>query len=83
MRQELIGLEVEVARCTDPTMEGLKGKIVDETKNTFVILLKDKQKRVRVPKISSLFRFLIEGKEYTIDGKEIMFRPEDRIKKIR
>ena len=36
-RHELIGLEVEVESSTDPGLIGLSGKVVDETRNTFLL----------------------------------------------
>ncbi len=84
-RHEMIGLEAEVADSTDKGLKGLRGKIVDETKNTLVILVREgaRERRVRVPKSSAVFRIFLSGEEVTMDGKEITYRPEDRIKKVR
>ena len=80
-RDELIGLNVKIIDCKDPDWIGKSGKIIDETKNTFLIEIKDKQKKI-AKKIAS-FEFEYNGKKITINGSRIAYRPEDRIKKVR
>lgn len=79
-KHELIGLDVEVVMATDPTQEHLRGRIVDETRNTIVLEVLGDEKRI--PKMGSRFRFDIQG-GVEVDGDEIRFRPEDRVKKAR
>jgi ribonuclease P protein subunit POP4 len=79
-KHELIGLDVEVVMATDPTQERLRGRIVDETRNTLVLEVRGDEKRI--PKSGSRFRFDIQG-GVEVDGDEIRFRPEDRVKKAR
>ena len=79
-KHELIGLDVEVVAATDPTQERLRGRIVDETRNTLVVEVQGDEKRI--PKSGSRFRFAIQG-GIEVDGDEIRFRPEDRVKKAR
>jgi len=74
---ELIGLNVCVSESSDPGRINLKGKVIDETKNTIVILVGDKEKVV--PKKECVFEFDIDEK-VKINGKEIIKKPEDRIK---
>jgi len=78
---ELIGLHVKIKKCTDPKWKGKNGTIIDETKNTFLIEIKDQQKRIA--KNIAIFEFEINGKKTMIDGTKIAYRPEDRIKKVR
>ena len=80
-RDELIGLKVWIRDCTDPNWTGKMGVILDETKNTFLIRLDKQQKRIA--KNTAKFEFNIEGKKIIIDGSKIMYRPENRIKKVR
>ena len=61
-KHELIGLEVEVLHATDPSQAHVRGRVVDETRNTLVLEIQG-------------------GLE--VDGEEIRFRPEDRVKKAR
>ena len=74
---ELIGLDVVVSESSDPGRKGLKGKVIDETKNTIVILVGKEEKIL--PKKECVFSFDI-GEKVLVDGKEIIRKPEDRIK---
>ncbi|MGI6471630.1 MAG: ribonuclease P protein component 1 [Candidatus Methanomethylophilaceae archaeon] len=78
MRTELIGLDVEVLSAP---YSGISGKVVDETKNTFTIESAGTEKMV--PKPGNVFRFVMGKGNIDLEGSEILFRPEDRIKKIR
>lgn len=76
-RQEFIGMDALVASSGHPGYLGISGKVVDETRGTIHI---DTDSGVKIiPKSGNAFQ--INGRE--IDGRDIMFRPEDRIKKIR
>jgi ribonuclease P protein subunit POP4 len=80
-RRELIGLEVEVVESTCDEYLGIKGKVVDESRNTLTIEQTGKEKMV--PKDCCRFKFY-EGREaHIVSGRDIRFRPEDRIKKVR
>ena len=79
-KHELIGLRVEVVRATDAGLRGLQGVVVDETKNMLVVEAGGKEKRI--PKQGNRFRFEVPGRT-EVEGDEIRFRPEDRIKKAR
>ena len=72
-RRELIGLEVS---CGE-----LKGRVVDETKHTFLVETPKGEKRV--PKSGNRFVFQENGAAFEVDGADITFRPEDRTKKVR
>jgi ribonuclease P protein subunit POP4 len=80
-RDELIGLHVKIINCKDPNWIGKSGKIIDETKNTFLIETDEKNKKIA--KNIASFEFEYNGKKITINGSKITFRPEDRIKKVR
>jgi len=80
-RRELIGLEVEVIESTCQEHLGIKGRVVDETKNTFTIEQGGREKMV--PKDCCKFRFVEGEGVFTVSGKDIKFRPEDRIKRVR
>jgi len=78
---ELIGLEVTVKDHTDPTMRGLSGRIVDETRNTLVIESVDGRERI-VPKHGGVFVFKLGARERVeLAGTSIEGRPEDRLKR--
>lgn len=80
-RRLFIGLDVVVSASTCPSQVGLRGRVVDETKNTMTIL-QDGVERV-VAKAGCEFRFEEDGQTQVVSGNDIRFRPEDRIKKIR
>jgi len=75
IHHELIGLEVEVAESTNKCLEGIKGRVVDETKNMLII---ESDKERKVPKSCTCFIFHI-GKKVKVDGRLLLYRPEDRI----
>ena len=79
-KHELIGLRVEVLRATDPGQVHMSGRVVDETRNLLVIEAAGAEKRI--PKQGARFRFEVQG-GVEVEGDEIRFRPEDRIKKAR
>jgi len=79
-RHELINLEVKIANSTDSTIKGLKGRVVDETYHTLKIET-SKGERI-ISKANCKFIFTLPDKrKVEIDGKLLVSRPEDRIKK--
>lgn len=81
LRHELIGLYVKVKKSRNASQEGLKGKVVDETYNMLVVEGKDGKER-RVAKKDCVFVFTLpDGRKVEVDGKLLVGRPEDRIKK--
>ena len=79
---ELIGLYAKVAESSSLPHKGLKGLVVDETKNTLVFLVGKEEKIV--PKKGRVFLFTLPSKEKVrLEGGKIAFRPYDRPKKLR
>lgn len=77
---EFIGLDAKIAKSSNSSIVKVTGKIVDETQNTFVILQSGKEKIIA--KNTSVFHFTLEdGTVIEIDGKLLVGRPEDRVKK--
>ncbi len=86
VRHELIGLKVKVDECSDKSVEKVSGMVVDETYNILVIEGKkkgDKEAREKsIPKQNSIFIFALpNGDNVEVDGRLLVSRPEDRIKK--
>lgn len=80
IRYEFIGAEAKVAKSTNRSCIGIYGKVIDETRNTFTILHNGKRKMIA--KNSSIFHFKFsDGTIVEIDGKLLVGRPEDRLKK--
>ena len=77
---ELIGLNVQVYKASTNQML-VKGRVVDETKNTFVLEVLDKENRVA--KHGNIFDFQLDGATVRMKGDRISFRPEDRTKKVK
>jgi len=80
---ELIGLDVEVVKHSSRSLEGLKGRVVDETRNTLLVETQSGERK-RVPKLYGLFKFrLPSGRSVVVDGTQILGRPEDRLKRVK
>ena len=80
-QEELIGLIMEVEESSNRDMEGLRGRIVDETRNIFVIETEQGEEK-RIPKSGNMFIFVLEdGTRARIRGDKLLARPEDRIKR--
>jgi ribonuclease P protein subunit POP4 len=79
VRHELIGLIAEVAESTNRFQVGIKGTVVDETKNVLIIETDKGLKKIQ--KKGSKFIFEIpSGKKVKVDGRKIAVRPEERVK---
>lgn len=80
VRHELIGLEVKVIESTDPNKKGIRGKVVNETRDTLVIEEQEEEKIIPKKEAKFLF-YLPNGEKVEVVGKLLKGRPEDRIKK--
>ncbi len=79
LSEEYIGAKIEVVDASDRGLVDIRGKVIDETKNTFTI----ENHKVRiVPKKGCLFKIALNDKWESIKGEDITYRPEDRIKKL-
>ncbi len=80
LRQEFVGLDAKVVKSSNSSQTNISGKIIKETRNTLVILHKDTEKTVI--KDVAVFHFIMpDGTVVEIDGKAIVGRPENRLKK--
>ncbi|HLC47731.1 MAG TPA: ribonuclease P protein subunit [Candidatus Norongarragalinales archaeon] len=75
---ELIGEELRVQISSGRGLTGLEGRIIDESRNSF--LLATSSGRKRIPKASCTFRFPRWGR--AVDGGLLVGRPEDRTKRL-
>ncbi|MBT6044950.1 ribonuclease P protein subunit, partial [Candidatus Woesearchaeota archaeon] len=78
-RLELIGKELEVIDADNPTLIGIKGKVIDETKNMLIIETNNETKKLVKKQVT--IKTKIEGKTITIEGEVLQGRPEERLKK--
>ena len=77
---EFIGVEGKVAKSQHGDYVGVGGKVTGETRNTFTFL--GAGQRRSVIKESAIFDFEFEdGTIVQIDGKLLVGRTEDRLKK--
>ena len=77
-RSELIGLNVKIIESENSFNKGIKGKIIDETKNMFMV--KTEKGRKSIIKNQCVFEFKFKEKDIQINGKSLSTRPEERIK---
>jgi ribonuclease P protein subunit POP4 len=80
-KHELIGLSAQIIASEDKNFIGISGKIIDETKNTFILDTKKVEKTIQ--KQGTKLALKIGDEHVKIDASKLRFRPEDRIKKAR
>jgi ribonuclease P protein subunit POP4 len=78
---EIIGLDARIVESTDPSLRGIRGSIVFETKNTISIRTDSSVKQIAKKTAKK-----IEIKTYSgvcfISGSSMIGRPEDRISRL-
>jgi ribonuclease P protein subunit POP4 len=80
IRYEFVGSHGKVVQSPHIDYIGLNGNVISETKNTFTFQCEGKNKSVI--KESAIFNFKFDdGTAVQIDGKLLVGRPEDRLKK--
>ena len=79
IRHELIGLKVEVEKSFNKSHNGIKGSIVDETKNLLIIETEKGIKKIQKRRTSFIFT-IPNGKKVKVEGTIIAKRPEERVK---
>jgi len=79
IRCELIGLVVEVTAARNPALIGLRGVVVDETRNTLIIESVKGEKKLVKDQVTLTTN--IHGKTIHVDGALLVGRPEERLKK--
>ncbi|MDD2438952.1 MAG: ribonuclease P protein component 1 [Methanosarcinaceae archaeon] len=89
---ELIGLFVKVVASTNPSLIGIQGSVINETKN--MLLVENSQTReLMIPKAGTEFLFRIPAKLsengrrsdtfVKVQGNLLLSQPENRIKSIK
>jgi len=67
-----------VLQDSNPRNVHIRGKVIDETMKTLVIRGKGTQ---RIAKKDAVFKFLLDGVAVKVEGKHLIGRPADRVKK--
>jgi len=78
-RHELIGLNVEIVESKNKSLIGLKGKIIDETKSLLLIQSDKGVKKVLKDQVT--INIQMKDKKVQLEGKLLVGKPEDRLKK--
>lgn len=78
LKKELIGLPIEILEAKNKPLVGIKGIIIDETKNTITIKNHSIKKII---KNQVILKIKFDKKIIKIDGKLLLNKPEERIKK--
>lgn len=76
-RHEFIGLTIEVTKAKNKDLVGVKGRVIDETRNSFV-LSDEKGKKIILKNQLTEFKVIEMG--LVVDARLVMGRPEERIK---
>lgn len=87
---ELIGLTTRVIDSTNLSLINIRGKVVDETRNTLTVEI-DGPREIVVPKAGTIFVFHIPArsagghdvKHVKVNGTLLLSQPENRIKNIK
>ena len=75
MHAPWLAREIHVVESRDPTLVGVSGMIVEETRRT--LRVRTSSGEVTLPK--NVITFTIDSGEVVIDGSAVTQRPEDRI----
>jgi len=79
IRHELIGLTARISACTNGPMCGIKGTVIDESKN--MLTLSNNDGRIMIPKNTCTFTFTLNDATLVqVDGYRLLGRPENRLK---
>ncbi|CAH1163299.1 unnamed protein product [Phaedon cochleariae] len=76
-KSELVGAEMSVIKSKVPSLVGMKGTVVLESKMTFQIVT-ESSKLKTIVKDSSVFCFYLDNMKFTVYGKYIATRPSER-----
>ncbi|QQG39231.1 MAG: ribonuclease P protein subunit [Candidatus Woesearchaeota archaeon] len=77
----LIGKNVEVITSRNSALVGLRGKVVEETKNTLTINSGSKEKKII--KEQAEIKIIFKEDSIKIKGNLLVGKPEERLKKKR
>mgnify|MGYP000274074016 CR=1 FL=1 len=80
VRGEFIGTAVKIVDSKNPSQKGITGKVVDETRQ--MIIIKTDKGVKNFAKDQCIFSFQLPSGEWIrVNGKLLVARPEDRVKK--
>ncbi|XP_055531576.1 ribonuclease P protein subunit p29 [Wyeomyia smithii] len=77
LKADFHGAKMTIDRAKNPSLVGIKGIVVLETKGTFKIVSKDNKLRT-IPKNDSVFKIHWNNVDITVFGKHLYYRPAER-----
>lgn len=81
LQREFIGLRAKIVASSNTFNIGIKGMITDDSRNTLSIRQGNEEKIII--KDTSIFHVTLPDRQIIeIDGRVLVGRPEDRVKKI-
>ena len=81
LAHELIGLDAKIVESTDPSLAGIKGTIVFETKNTLTIRTGNKTRQI-AKSVAKKIEVATQTGACFISGSSMIARPEDRVSRL-
>ncbi len=78
LSHEWIGTKIKIVESFDPKKKNIEGKVINETQNTIWVETKDGKKVI--PKKECVFEFNLGNEKIIVEGKNVLKRPEDRVK---
>jgi len=81
LKAELIGKHVKVVDAENKGLIGIEGTIVDETRNTLKVETNNGEKTLVKDQVTITMEH--KGNTFEVNGKLLVNRPEERIKKVR
>ena len=77
-QHEFIGLKTEISNSTNSQIIGINGTIINETKSMFT--LKTIKGEKIFSKSDSIWEFIVNNQQITVNGSKISKRPFDRMR---
>ncbi|HXV45623.1 MAG TPA: ribonuclease P protein subunit [Nitrososphaera sp.] len=78
---EIVGLGAKIVESTDPTLQGISGTIVLETKNTISVRVDSLVKQI-AKKAAKKIEVKTDSGVCFISGSSMIGRPEDRTRRL-
>ncbi len=67
--------DLSIINSNDPTLVGIQGKILEETRNTIIVQTQNGEKTFA----KDVIHFTLDSEKEVIDGATVTQRPENRI----
>ncbi|MBW3012167.1 ribonuclease P protein subunit [Candidatus Woesearchaeota archaeon] len=77
VKHEFIGLTIRITKALNKALEGVEGKVIDETKNTFVLLTEKGRKVILKNQLAEL---VVKDNNSVVVAGLVRGKHEERIK---